>query len=178
MVLLLSCGKMSSPLRNGIYLNGERVSNLKDGFAWGLGGVFHFQDNNACKEVFIQAGTAGSGRNIWDSDYLYLRIGPYHSDVYPWEEVGQSLSVHRREDGAKDEIYIYGLPSYDILEELTLVRCPSGMLEIEEKKGTTTGKARVDICFVLSNGDEYQIVYRGEVDTNHGTVDHYHQNDE
>lgn len=37
----------------------------------------------------------------------------------------------------------------------------------------TTGKARVDVSFVLSNGDEYQIIYRGNVDTNHGTYFNY-----
>ena len=168
--MLMSCEKMSS-LRNGVYLNGERVSNLTDGYAWGSGGSFSFQDDNACLRVYIFAEKAGSGQSIWDSDYLSLTLRPYHSDVYPWDEVGQSLSILRRGDGAKDEIRIYELPSQDVLEELTLVRSPSGLLEIKEKKGTLTGKARIDVSFVLSNGDEYQIVYRGEVDTNHATID-------
>ncbi len=172
LAMLLSCEKMS-PLGNGIYINGEPVSNLTDGYAWGFGGAFSFQDSNACKEVHIIAETAGPGKSIWDSEYLSIGIGPYHSDVYKWEEIGQGLSILRREDGAKDEICIYALPTHDVLEELTLVRCPSGLLEIKEKEGTTTGKARVDVSFVLSNGDEYQIIYRGDVDTNHGTYCNY-----
>ena len=71
LAMLLSCEKMS-PLGNGIYINGEPVSNLTDGYAWGFGGAFSFQDSNACKEVHIIAETAGPGKSIGDSEDLSI----------------------------------------------------------------------------------------------------------
>ena len=171
MATLLSCEKMSS-LSNGVYLNGERVSDLADGRAYGFGNCFGYLSDKDCIHFYVSARTAGSGRNIWDSKDLLLYIRPYHSDVYPWEEVGQTLMINRNEYNEIDRKGIYALPSNEVLEELTLVRCLTGLLDVREKKGTTTGTAHIDISFVLSNGDEYQILYRGNVDTNHGTFDY------
>lgn len=167
--VLLSCDKLSSPA-NGIYLNGERVSDLADGCAYGFGNYFGYLSDKDCIHFYVSARTAGSGRNIWDSKDLILYIRPYHSDVYPWEEVGQTLMINRSEYNEIDRKGIYALPSNEVLEELTLVRCPTGLLDVREKKGTTTGTAHIDISFVLSNGDEYQILYRGPVDTNHAEL--------
>lgn len=167
--VLLSCDKLSSH-SNGIYLNGERVSDLADGLAYGFGSSFDYLSDKDCIHFYVYAGIAGSGRNIWDSKDLSLYIRPYHSDVYPWEEVGQTLMIYRSEYNEIDRKGIYALPSNEVLEELTLVRCLTGLLDVREKKGTTTGTAHIDISFVLSNGDEYQILYRGPVDTNHAVL--------
>ena len=164
MATLLSCEKMSS-LSNGIYLNGELISRM-DGHVSGYAvetpqdiTLYSFAvfDDPSGMHVQIEA-----CKNVWGSDYFSIIIRDND-----WEG-GRGLLIQKPGIAEEMTVRYYETTTGRTLEEMSIVRQVSGLLEIKEKKGTTTGKARVDVSFVLSNGDEYQIVYRGAVDTNHG----------
>jgi hypothetical protein len=175
MALLLSCEKMSS-LSNGVYLNGELIARM-DGHISGWAAetslgldsqphetlyCFGFVDVPSSKFVHIEA-----CKNVWGSDFFVILIRDDRGT--DWEAIGRGLSILKPGAGEEMTVRYYETPTGRTLEDVSVVRQVSGLLEIKEKKGTTTGKARVDVSFVLSNGDEYQIIYRGDVDTNHGT---------
>ena len=171
LAMLLSCEKTSS-LRNGVYLNGELIARMDghiSGWALGLDSqphetlyCFEFVDVPSSKFVHIEA-----CKNVWGSDFFVILIRDDRGT--DWEAIGRGLLITRSGPGEKLSARYYETPTGRTLEDVSVVRQVSGLLEIKEKKGTTTGKARVDVSFVLSNGDEYQIIYRGDVDTNHGT---------
>ena len=164
LAMLLSCEKMSS-LSNGIYLNGELISRM-DGHVSGYAvetpqdiTLYSFAVFDDPSGMHVQIDAC---KNVWGSDYLWIIIRDND-----WEG-GRGLLIQKPGIAEEMTVRYYETTTGRTLEEMSIVRQVSGLLEIKEKKETTTGKARVDVSFVLSNGDEYQIVYRGEVDTNHG----------
>ena len=176
MALLLSCEKMSS-LSNGVYLNGELIARMDghiDGCTpdalpdHGIGlrksGYYLFVciDDQSGKYVHIEA-----SREVWGSDYLMILIRDDRGT--DWETIGRGLLIHKYGPDEEMSARYYETVTGRTLEEVSVARQVSGLLEIKEKKGAQKGKARVDISFTLSNGDEYQIVYRGEVNMNIGT---------
>ncbi len=170
MATLLSCEKMSS-LSNGIYLNGELISRM-DGHVSGYAVETHIQQLVTLYSFAVFDDPSGmyvqidACKNVWGSDYLWIIIRDND-----WEG-GRGLLIQKPGIAKEMTVRYYETTTGRTLEEMSIVRQVSGLLEIKEKKGTTSGKARVDVSFVLSNGDVYQIVYRGEVDTNHGlTID-------
>ena len=160
--MLLSCEKISSPT-NGFYLNGKLISRM-DGYVYGWvdeqGYVFSFTDSLSNKTMHIKA-----NGNVWDSDYVHIMIRDYWG--MDLERIGRGLIVTKPGPGEEISGQYYETVTGRMLEEVSPVSQNSGLLVIKEYKGTWTGKASVYISFTLSNGDEYQIVYYGEVNTAH-----------
>lgn len=162
LLAMLACEKIS-PLSNGLYLDGQLVYPINTRVN-AYKGFLSFYSQEAGGVIFFSASSYGTGRSVWDSEFLDVVFRDYTA-LDDFETSVRCFQLIR--NGAEETVQYYRTVSGDIVEELSLKEGRSGTFIVKDRAGTIRGTARVDVSFVLSNGEEYHLVYRGDVDTSH-----------